>query len=751
MSRAYADFLATKALVVGAAGIVVDPASLHTAMFDHQRYPTAWALRKGRAALFLSTGLGKTLCYQEWARRIADRALVLAPLAVCHQAVAEAQRFGLELTYARQPEDAPTRGTTITNYEMVERFDPRDFPAVVLDESSCLKDWTSQTTNRLTELFADTPYRLCCTATPAPNDIAEIANHAEFLGVMSRVEMLAAFFVHDDEGWRLRRHAREPFYRWLASWGMAMLHPRDLGFAADGYDLPPLTVEPVVVRTDYVPEGQLFPTGLHGIGDRSRVRKGTLEARVGRAADLIRAEPDEPWIAWCGLNDESTALARLIPGAIVVEGSQSPDEKAVRLARFATEGGVLVTKASIAGHGLNYQHCARQVFVGLDDSWERYYQAIRRSWRFGQTRPVDVYVVLADLEEPILANVLAKEREAMAMTEGLIRHVARFEREEIDAVSDQRDPYDPRHPMTGPYVARPCRVLEQAHGEEWDLYNADSAEALPALLSESIDLSVYSPPFASLYVYSPSERDLGNSADRGQFWEHFGFVIRENLRLTKPGRLAAVHVANIAKTLGTHGVIGVEDFRGDTIRAYEAAGWIFHGEVAIQKNPQAAAIRTHAKGLLFAQLGKDASWMRPTLLDYILLFRKPGENAVPVKPDITNEDWIAWAHGIWLGIKESDTLNVAEGRDADDERHICALQLGAIERCIRLWSNPGDLVLTPFLGIGSEAYQAIKLGRRAVGVELKPRYFQTAVKNVRRAEASLARRDLFSFAQESAG
>lgn len=744
----YASFLASKALVAHAAGVEVDPASLPAAMFDHQRYPTAWALRKGRAALFLSTGLGKTLCYLAWADRIADRALVLAPLAVCRQAVDEAARFGLPLTYARRPEDAPATGATITNYDMVERFDPRDFPAVVLDESSCLKDWSRQTTTRLIEMFAATPYRLCCTATPAPNDIAEIANHAEFLGVMSRVEMLACFFVHDDEGWRLRKHAREAFYRWLASWGMSMLHPRDLGFHAEGYDLPPLSVSPVVVRTDYVPDGQLFPTGLHGIGDRSRVRKGTLAQRVGKAAELIAAEPGEQWIAWCGLNDESDALARLIPDALVVEGSQSPDEKADRLLRFARgDARVLVTKASIAGHGLNLQNCARQVFVGLDDSWERYYQAIRRSWRFGQGRPVDVYVVLADLEEPILANVLAKEREALRMTEGLIRHVARFEREEIDAVSEQRDVYDPQQRATGELVAHPCDVIDQAHGDGWDLYNGDSAEVLPALRSESIDLSVYSPPFASLYVYSPSERDLGNSSDRAQFWRHYGFIIREMLRLTKPGRLTAVHVSNLATTLATHGVIGVEDFRGDTIRAYEAAGWTFHGETAIQKNPQAAAIRTHAKGLLFAQLQKDSSWMRPTLLDFILLFRKPGTNAVPVKPDVTNEEWIAWAHGVWLGIREADTLNVAEGRDADDERHICALQLGAIERCIRLWSNPGEIVLTPFAGIGSEVYSAIKLGRKAVGVELKSRYFATAAKNARRAEAETTRRDLFSFAE----
>ena len=446
----YHAFLETKALKAHAAGIEVDPASLHPAMFDHQRYPTAWALRKGRAALLKSTGLGKTFDQLVWARTIAPRALILAPLAVCRQTVAEGARWGIPVTYARRAADAPATGITITNYEMVEHLDPASFPAVVLDESSCLKDWTSQTRNRLTDLFAATPYRLCCTATPAPNDIAEIANHAEFLGVMTRVEMLAAFFVHDDEGWRLRKHAREPFYRWLASWGMSMLHPRDLGFEAAGYDLPALTVEPVVVRTSYVPAGQLMPTGLSGVGDRSRVRRGTLTERVERAAALIRAEPDQSWIAWTGLNDEEAALAKLLPEAVVVTGSMTPEEKADRLMKFATDGGILLSKCAVAGYGLNLQVAARQVFVGLSDSFEAYYQAIRRSWRFGQTQPVTVYVVLADLEEPILANVRRKEREATRMTEGLIRHVAAFERAEIDALADASDHYQPAQPIRLP-------------------------------------------------------------------------------------------------------------------------------------------------------------------------------------------------------------------------------------------------------------------------------------------------------------
>lgn len=287
-------------------------------------------------------------------------------------------------------------------------------------------------------------------------------------------------------------------------------------------------------------------------------------------------------------------------------------------------------------------------------------------------------------------------------------------------------------------------VLDQTHGANFSLYHGDSVEVMPGLPSNSVHLSVFSPPFLSLYVYSASERDLGNSGTPQQFWRHFRFVIDELMRVTLPGRLACVHVAQVATTKATHGRIGFIDFRGQTIRAFERRDWIYHGEVCIDKDPQAQAIRTHAKGLLFVQLRKDSSWMRPGLADYVLFFRKPGDNPIPVHPDITNDQWIEWARPIWYGIEESDTLNVADGRDPDDERHVCPLQLETIERCVRLWSNPGEVVFTPFAGIGSEVYQAVKSGRKGIGSELKRRYYEAAVRNCRRAEQEAATGDLFS-------
>jgi DNA modification methylase len=287
---------------------------------------------------------------------------------------------------------------------------------------------------------------------------------------------------------------------------------------------------------------------------------------------------------------------------------------------------------------------------------------------------------------------------------------------------------------------------ERWTGDGWTLVNGDCVEETAKLHDASVDLSVYSPPFISLYTYSNTERDMGNCANVDQFFAHFGFLIRELLRTTKPGRNTCVHVAQVPAMLERDGYIGMKDFRGKTIQAYEADGWVYHGEVCIDKDPQAQAIRTKSKSLLFVQMRKDSSWLRPALADYILVFRKPGDNLVPIQPDLSNEDWIQWARPIWYGIRESDVLQVAPARAEEDERHICPLQLGTIERCVRLWSNPGELVLSPFAGIGSEGYEAVRLGRRFLGFELKPSYAQIAARNLATASTLKDQSDLFEHA-----
>lgn len=718
----YQRFLTSKRLSAPTAGIEINRSELHPGMFPFQRDVTTWALRKGRSAMFLDTGLGKSLCQIEWARILNEQGyyvLIVAPLAVAKQTVREAAKWSSSIEYVREQAAITwATPTVITNYEHIQKFDMRQFGGIVLDESSILKSVDGKIRTRLIEMCKDVPYRLCCTATPAPNDISEIANHAEFLGLMSRAEMLAHFFVHDDNGWRLKGHAAEPFYRWLAGWGMSVKSPSNLGYNDEGFDLPLLTITPHFVTTDWRPDGMLFSVKLRGISERAQARKATIEPRVIESVKIIESEPDERWLVFCDTNDESAALKKAL-NAVEVKGSDTLDYKERALLSFANGDTLrLVSKTSIAGFGLNFQICSRVLFCGLNDSEEKFYQGVRRVWRFGQKRPVTAHIVVSDAEYPIYENVMQKEHRAAEMSANLIQNVAAYERAEI----------------TGE-LGEFTYMTKDAQGINWRLLLGDSSERLKELPDASIDLSVFSPPFSTLYVYSNTERDLGNSRGDTEFFQHFGYVTSELLRLMRPGRNTCVHVAQLPLTKSTDGVIGMKDFRGSVIAHFISQGFIYHGEICIDKDPQAQAIRTHNKGLLFVQLKKDSSWLRSAFADYVLIFRKPGENVTAIHPDITNNDWIEWARPIWYGIRESDTLQgMREAKEAQDERHICPLQLGTIERCIRLWSNPNETVLSPFVGIGSEGYESIRLGRKFVGIELKPSYFRVAVKNLTQAE-----------------
>lgn len=736
----YTTFLKSKAIKFESSGIDISKDQINDMLFEFQKDLVKWSLKKGRSAIFADTGLGKTFMQIEWARLINGSVLIVAPLSVAKQTVREAKKLSVTIQYVRsQREVGKLPGSLfITNYEMVDKFDADYFMAVVLDESSILKGLTGKTRKKLTDMFSETKYRLCCTATPAPNDIAEIANHSEFLGIMSRADMLASFFVHDDKGWRLRGHAETAFYRWLASWGMSVRKPSDLGYDDNGFILPSLNIMPVYIETGYVPDNQLFFTGLGGIQERQKVRRETLQERVDATAEMINAS-DEQWIVWCGLNAESTAITKAIPDAVEVAGSDNMNQKIESLENF--QDGiirVLVTKTKIAGFGMNFQNCHNMAFLGLSDSWESYYQAIRRCYRFGQTNPVNVSIILGDVEEEVMLNIERKEKQAREMAKKLIENVAEFEKDELAENNDMSD-YNYQ--------------VDEATGKDWRLLLGDSVERLSEIKTESVDLSVFSPPFMDLYTYSPTERDLGNSASQNDFFVHFGYIIEELMRVTRPGRNCAVHTADVPAILNKDGYIGIKDFPGKVIAAFEAKGWIYHGRVTIDKNPQAQAIRTHSKALLFVQMEKDSTWSRPAIGDYILIFRKPGDNQVPVTPvangDITREKWIEWAHPIWYGISESDTLQYTTARSKEDDKHICPLQLGTIERCIALWSNPGETVLTPFAGIGSEVYQAVKMGRKGIGIELKQGYFNVAVKNMRDIDRQ-PKMDLFAYAAQKA-
>lgn len=400
----------------------IETGDVNPTLHDWQQDIVRWACHVGRAAIFADCGLGKSFMQLEWARNMGT-SLIVAPLSVARQTIREGQKLGLDVTYSR---DGTVSGPlTITNYEMAHTFDPKHFDAVVLDESSILKNVDGKTRRALTEQFTDVEFRLACSATPAPNDVAELTNHAEFLGVMSRVEMLAAYFVHDDDGWRLKGHASGPMFEWMASWAVALRRPSDIGsYSDDGYVLPALHVVDEVVPVEVVPDGQLFATDLGGVGGRAAVRRETLESRVARAVEI--SDCDEQVIVWCGLNDEASKVAAALDDAVNVEGSWKPEAKAEALEAFQ-DGNVrvLVTKCSIAGFGMNFQNCRRMVFCGIGDSYESYYQAIRRCWRFGQTKEVYAHVVVSELEQQIVGNVRRKEVEADGMTDKLVREVAK--------------------------------------------------------------------------------------------------------------------------------------------------------------------------------------------------------------------------------------------------------------------------------------------------------------------------------------
>lgn len=720
---AYAEFLEKKTIRQSAVGIDVDPNRINSNLFDFQRDFVRWACRKGRCAIFADTGLGKASMQVEIARLIDKPALLLAPLSVAKQTIWEAKKILNYEDISYSNDGKRKAALTITNYEHAHKFNEDEFETIVIDESSILKGLDGKTRKLLTNKFRNVTYRFCCTATPAPNDIAEIANHAEFLGIMSREDMLSCFFVHRHGsngsvgGWDLKGHAREPFYRWLASWSMAIKKPSDLGYSDDGFILPRLEIMPHFVETDWRPDGELFAIQLQGITQRSEVRRETLEERVSFASDLVNRAPDDQWIVWCGRNDESAEMTKRISGAVEVKGSDSVDHKIDSIERFVIgDIRVLVTKPAIFGFGMNLQNCHRMVFVGLSDSFEIYYQAIRRCYRFGQKHPVVVDIVLSEAESVIYHNVKRKEAEAKKMTEELIKNAAQYEREEISGMNESRFEYS-EDTVEQPGV--------------YKLMLGDSVERIKEIDDESVGVSVYSPPFMSLYAYSDTERDMGNSKSSEDFWKHYSFITNEILRVTLPGRHTLVHCQQIPATNVRDGYIGMRDFRGDLIRHYIEHGWIYHGEVCLDKCPQAQAIRTKAKGLMFVQKDKDSSWLRPGLADYILVFRKPGENPVPINCDVTNEEWIQWAHPVWYGINETEVLKPAEGRDEKDERHIAPLQLETIHRCLRLWSNQGELVFSPFMGIGSEGYVAMELNRRFIGIELKPSYFKAACNNIR--------------------
>lgn len=448
----YEAFLASKRLIAPAVG-VAEPPQISGKLFPFQRALTQWALRRGRAAIFADTGLGKGWMTLEWSRVVAEHTkrpvLILAPLAVSKQFEREAVRLGTSVTIASSDSDVRD-GVNVTNYQKLHKFDASRFGGVALDESSILKSLDGKTRASLLETFRETPFRLCATATPSPNDHTELGGHADFLGIMRQSEMLSTFFVHDGgstKDWRIKRHARSDFWKWVCSWGAIVKMPSDVGGTDDGYMLPPLRYHEHVVpasRDDAMKSGLLFAEPAATMADERAARRGTLESRVALAASVANGTRDQV-IVWCGLNQESEALRNAVDGAVEVTGSQEDDDKEANIERFLRrDARVLVSKASICGFGLNLQQVNTVVFCGVSHSFEQFYQAVRRCWRFGQERPVDVHIVSSELEGRVVANLKEKQRKAEELAEETRRHVAAYVRTAVGASARDTIAYEPK-------------------------------------------------------------------------------------------------------------------------------------------------------------------------------------------------------------------------------------------------------------------------------------------------------------------
>ena len=448
----YSDWLKRRNQINQPIGI--EAGSLHSILFPYQRDIVRWALIRGRACIFADTGLGKTLMQCEWARHIPGRVLILAPLSVAQQTVKEAQKIGLDIAYDRSGNSAAQ--VVITNYEMMEHSNFGDFTGIVLDESSILKNYSGRIRNQIIQSADVVPYRLACTATPAPNDHMELGNHSEFLGVKTRVEMLSEYFVHDGgstQNWRLKGHCKNLFWKWVCSWAAMIKRPSDFGYSNEGFNLPPLIEELVefpVDDSDAREAGLLFAEAARSLSDQRAVRRSTTEARARIISEM--APKDEPVLIWCEYNDEADLITSSIPDAVQIAGSDTIDSKIDKLNGFAEcRYRVLVTKPSIAGFGLNWQHCACMFFAGPSHSFEQTYQSIRRCWRFGQTRPVKVYTIAAETETAVIENYKRKQAEAEEMAERMVEHInAKSYQKAVITAKREWNAYEPSKKMEVP-------------------------------------------------------------------------------------------------------------------------------------------------------------------------------------------------------------------------------------------------------------------------------------------------------------
>ena len=726
----YLDFLNTKQKTHINSGFEIEESELNSLMFDFQKFIVKRALRAGKYAIFADCGLGKTLMQLEWANQVSRHTnkpvLILAPLAVAGQTIKEAAKFNL--TCERVKSDLFGFGVYISNYEQLENIDCSVFSGVVLDESSILKNFEGSTKKMIIDNFKNTPYKLACTATPSPNDPMELGNHSEFLDVMSRNEMLAMYFVHDGgetAKWRLKGHAIKLFYQFVGSWAIMLNKPHDIGFGATGYDLPQLNLIEKQIETPKRDNGSLFNNAIISATNFNQELRLTKVERLDEVAKIVNSS-DENFLIWIKQNEEGEMLKSLIPDAVEVKGSDSPEYKEKMLLGFANnEFRVLITKTKIAQFGLNYQNCRNQVFASLDFSFEGLYQAIRRSYRFGQKNTVNIYLITTDTMSNVIEAINQKQKQFELMQEQMSK-----------AVNDN---------LAGNSMKIAYYDITSEENEWYKIKRGDCVQLISELPDESVGFTVFSPPFAELYTYSSHLEDMGNSKDYNEFLKQFGFLVNELFRVLQSGRNVAVHCMDLPIQKGKEGFIGLRDFSGMILKVFEDSGFVYHSRITIWKDPVVEMQRTKALGLLHKQVKKDSTMSRVGIPDYVMIFRKDGERNNPVtNTEMSVDLWQKIASPVWMDIDYGNTLQgFRNGREDNDEKHICPLQLDTIERLILLYSNRGDTVFTPFMGIGSEVYQAVKMGRKGIGFELKESYYNLAKKNLKSAVLEKSQTALF--------
>ncbi len=780
-------------------------------LFDYQRWIVDRAIERERFAIFALTGTGKTIMQLEWARIVTGfhggRTLIVAPLGVCSQTIRECARFYDSDVLTVQDLTDRKRlnawldsgsGVGITNYEKFDgaakhvaddmgslkyqQGDVLDVQAVVLDESSMLRGFGSRKF-AIVRAFDGIRWKLCCSATPAPNQRTEFAQHALFLAyVRSTTEYLTAYFMNRDGDWEFKPHAFNAWIGNLASWAVFLRDPARWGFNSD-YDLPELVEEfPPIELTD----AQLSRARVHEHGDQPSlfgatpggITSRTKLAQISNGFELIEGDAEffpslkpeavaqlvnerhrlERCIVWIKYREEGRQLGELIPDAVVLDGQSKRAWRDEQIEAFAAGHGprVLVAMQSMFSHGLNLQACDVQVFSTQDDSFERRFQSIRRSLRFGRTEPVTVYTPLTQLDVAAANNTLAKaamfESDSTTLEDAMIGRLR------------PQDTSEARIVDTSPAVE-----LDRTEQDRWTMIHGDSIAHLPKMGDESIDLAVFSPPFAALYAYSEALGDMGNVRADTEFALQWQWFAERLLPKMVPGRVVAIHAKEIIRFANTHGYRHCHDFPSDLRDGMVAAGFRYQRRITIWKNPQLEATRNKETSLLHVTAIRDAANSFPQTGEYVMVFTAPGDNPKPVvhdrdaysfeqhtqwmntiwpePPPQEEEDRLLfeWLHSdgpadatAWHGIRETDVLTAATAKESPEEKHVCPLQLSLIDRCVQLWTNQGELVFSPFAGIGSEGWSALGLGRRFYGIELKRSYYDTACKNLKRRAASTA-------------